>query len=211
MSKSSIALAIWRRHSCCRCSAQKWALCRGRSMTAGPLQTLHLLPTAVTSRTPGDDGSDLDRVGLVEARVAGHERAVADHEMRLRVVSPRSSSRRLTERAPGTSISRRGLRSSTFMTSVDRHGRNFGSWISAQAFSYALAFVSPSSLRCLRVVGFIVVTLHRMAGADAVPGETFGPAAERPFDGSAQEHADGDDLPEHAGSEQARRRSPCAG
>ena len=55
-------------------------------MTAGPLHTLHLLPTAVTEVSPsyrsaGDDRAHLDAVAVFEACIAGHERAVADHEM----------------------------------------------------------------------------------------------------------------------------------
>ena len=59
---------------------------RGRSMTAGPRHTRHFDPaTMLTSRSPGDHGADLDHVVVVEAGVAGHQRAVADHEVRLAV------------------------------------------------------------------------------------------------------------------------------
>ena len=78
----------------------------------------HAAPPEITGRTSID-------VVLVEAGVAGHERAVADHE----VGFPRSGrdrrAERLTERAPCTSISRRGLRSRTHGSDVrsDLHDR----------------------------------------------------------------------------------------
>src|SRR5262245_60588989 len=53
-------------------------------MIAGPRQTRHLEPAATTS-TARDDRSHLDHVGVVETRVAGCERAVANHEVRLTV------------------------------------------------------------------------------------------------------------------------------
>src|SRR3954462_4259615 len=80
MSWSEMAFSTWRRHSCWRCSAQKLALCRGRSMTAGPRQTRHF-----DTSTPRDDRADLDGVGVVEAFAPRHERPVADDEVRLPV------------------------------------------------------------------------------------------------------------------------------
>ena len=55
-------------------------------MTAGSLQTRHLLPTAVIARpsscgSAGDDGSDLDDVVVGQTCITGHERAVADDEV----------------------------------------------------------------------------------------------------------------------------------
>src|SRR6478735_8071083 len=84
MSWSAIAFSTWRRQSCKRCSPQKLALWRGRSMIAGSRHTLHFEPLATTSSSR-DHGPDLDHVGIVQARVARRERAVADHEIRLAV------------------------------------------------------------------------------------------------------------------------------
>ncbi len=43
MSNSLMALATWSRQSFRKCSAQKLALCRRTSITAGPLHTVHFI------------------------------------------------------------------------------------------------------------------------------------------------------------------------
>ena len=54
-------------------------------MTAGSRQTVHFTGSSSSVGPTGDDRADLDHVGLVEHRVAGHEEAVADDEHRLPV------------------------------------------------------------------------------------------------------------------------------
>src|SRR5919106_6303109 len=58
-------------------SAQKAALWRRRSISAGALQRRHFIGPPLTAR---DHGADLDRVGLLQSLVVGDERVVADHE-----------------------------------------------------------------------------------------------------------------------------------
>ena len=111
MSKSLMALATWSRHSRRKCSAQKLALWRRMSMTAGSLHTVHF-----TSHPPEMTG----RISTVSASsssdVAGHERVAHDHEHRLAVQRRGGRGARGPAPGPSTSSSRFGLRSSTFTT-----------------------------------------------------------------------------------------------
>ncbi len=78
--KSLIALATWSRQRRRKCSAQKLALWRRMSMTAGALQTraLHAAPPEMTGRISTTSLSSSEHV-------AGHERVAADDEHRLAV------------------------------------------------------------------------------------------------------------------------------
>ena len=83
MSNFSIAFTTWRRHSSRKCSAQKLALWRGRSMIAGSLQTRHFEPAAHHQQPPEMTGRISTVVVGAELGVAGHQRAVADDQVRL--------------------------------------------------------------------------------------------------------------------------------
>ncbi len=73
-----------------------------------------LADDALHSRAPGDDRPDLDRVVVVEGGVAGDERVAPDDQDRLPVEVEAGRAGSTTVIGPGTSSSRRGLRSRTF-------------------------------------------------------------------------------------------------
>src|SRR4051812_28312352 len=79
ISNSSMAFCVWSRQNFRKWGAQKLELWRRRSMTAGSRHTVHFTP-ASSCETAGDDGADLDHVGVVEHRVAGDQFAVADEQ-----------------------------------------------------------------------------------------------------------------------------------
>ena len=70
----------WSRQCCRKCSAQKLALWRRMSMTAGSRHTRHFTP-----QPPEMTGRISTSVVVGEQRVARHERVAADHEHRLAV------------------------------------------------------------------------------------------------------------------------------
>ena len=121
MSNSSMALATWSRHSCRKCSAQKLALWRRMSMTAGSRQTRHFTvrrrhPGATSTRPRSPGGSRRRRRRRASASPATRVSSrITSTDSRL--MSSRSS-RATTCSGPGTSTSRRGLRSRTFTPTI---------------------------------------------------------------------------------------------
>ena len=120
ISQCSIALATWRRHSSRKCSAQKLALCRGRSMIAGALHVRHFDPSCDHRQPPEITGRISTTSVVGEHGVSRHQCAVADDQVRLAVEAERRRAASPTRRGPASSSSRRGLRSSTFIGALLR-------------------------------------------------------------------------------------------
>src|SRR4029450_13147995 len=88
MSYSSIARTTWSRQNLRKWSAQKLALWRRRSMTAGPRHTAHFIGASSGGPSPGaagDHGADLDHVVVGQHGVARHQRVAPHDEDRLAV------------------------------------------------------------------------------------------------------------------------------